>query len=102
MSAYRQGEYHAFAGGGQNYLYLVPSAAIFALEDLSRAVLDLLDHRELTREQIITELMSRGYSGSDIQETLDELHQSHAIVFGAGFPEPPLQAPQQPFPLQTV
>ena len=59
MSAYRQGEFHSFEGGGQNYLYLVPSAAIFALEDLSAAVLDLLKYRELTREEIVGELVSR-------------------------------------------
>src|SRR4030095_9169199 len=69
MSAYRQGEFHAFEGGGQNYLYLVPSAAIFALEDLSAAVLDLLKHRELTKEQIVAELIERGHSRSIIEET---------------------------------
>jgi uncharacterized protein len=102
MSAYRQGEFHAFEGGGQNYLYLVPSAAIFALEDLSGAVLELLKGRELTREQIIGELLGRGYSRSNIEETLDELHQAHAIALGEGFVEPRLESPQQPFPLQTI
>jgi uncharacterized protein len=102
MSAYRQGEFHAFEGGGQNYLYLVPSAAIFALEELSTAVLDLLKGRDLSREQIIGELMARGYDRTNIEETVDELHQSHAIAFGEGFVEPRLETPQQPFPLQTV
>ncbi len=102
MSAYRQGEFHAFEGGGQNYLYLVPSAAIFALEDLSSAVLELLRGRELTREQIIGELLARGYASSSIEETLDELHQAHAIALGEGFVEPRLESPQQPFPLQTI
>jgi uncharacterized protein len=102
MSAYRQGEFHAFEGGGQNFLYLVPSAAIFALEDLSKAVLDLLENRELTREQIVAELIERGHSRSIIEETLDELHQAHAIAIGEGFTEPRLEPPQEPFPLQTV
>ena len=102
MSEYRQGEYHAFEGGGRNYLYLVPSAAIFALEDLSSAMLDLLKGRDLTTEQIVSGLVTRGYRTTDILETLEELHQSHAIAYGEGFAEPPLQPPQQPFPLQTV
>jgi len=102
MSAYRQGEFHAFEGGGQSYLYLVPSAAIFALEDLSSAVLNLLQHGELSREQLINELLTRGYSRTSIDETLDELHQAHAIATGEGFVEPRLDPPQQPFPLQTV
>jgi uncharacterized protein len=102
MSAYRQGEFHAFEGGGNNYLYLVPSAAIFALEDLSSAVLDLLKDCELTGEQIVNELLTRRFSRSSIEETLDELHQAHAIANGNGFVEPRLESPQQPFPLQTV
>jgi uncharacterized protein len=102
MSAYRQGEFHAFAGGGQDYLYLVPSAAIFALEDASKEVLDLLNGRELSRDQIVAELLERGYSSSTIEETLNELHQAHAIAIGDGFTEPRLDPPQQPFPLQTV
>jgi len=102
MGAYRQCEFHAFESGFQNYLYLVPSAAIFALEDLSSAVLDLLKQRELTREEIIGELVTRGYSHSNIEETLDELHQAHAIALGDGFVEPRLETPQQPFPLQTI
>ena len=102
MSSYRQGEFHAFEGGGQNYLYLVPSAAIFALEAVSREVLDLLKDRDLTRDQIVGELTARGYERSNIEETLDELHQAHAIALGEGFVEPGLEAPQQPFPLQTV
>jgi len=102
MSAYRQGEFHAFEGGGQDYLYLVPSAAIFALEDVSKAVLDLLRDRELSRDQIVAELQERGYSSTSIEETLDELHLAHAIAIGDGFVEPRLDPPQQPFPLQTV
>ena len=102
MSAYRQGEFHAFEGGGQDYLYLVPSAAIFALEDVSKAVLDLLKDRELSRDQIVAELQERGYSSTSIEETLDELHLAHAIAIGDGFIEPRLDPPQQPFPLQTV
>ena len=31
MSAYRHGEFHAFEGGGQT-IFIVPSAAIFALK----------------------------------------------------------------------
>lgn len=102
MSAYRRGEFHAFEGGGREYLYLVPSAAIFSLEDLSKAVLALLDGRELTRDEIVSDLVPRGYARADIDETLEELYQSHVIANGDGFIEPPLQAPQQPFPLQTV
>jgi len=102
MSTYRPGEFHSFEGGGKNYLYLVPSAAIFELEDLSTAILGLLHDREMTGDQVTAELTSRGYAAPDIQETLEELHQAHAIATGEGFIEPRLEIPQQPFPLQTV
>ena len=102
MSAYRQGEFHAFEGGGQRYLYLVPSAAIFALEDLSSAVIGLLEGRDLSRSEIISELSARGFEPRDIEDTLDELHQAHAIADGDGFMEPRLEAPPRSFPLQTV
>jgi len=83
-------------------LYLVPSAAIFALEDLSKAVLKLLDGRQLSKDEIVSDLAARGYAVVDIEDTLEELHQAHVIANGDGFIEPSLQAPQQPFPLQTV
>lgn len=102
MSAYRHGEFHEFEGGGKSYLYLVPSAAIFALEDLSSAVIGLLKERDLTRDEIIAELSGRGFAGPDIEDTLDELHQAHAIANGDGFVEPRLESPPQPFPLQTI
>ena len=38
---FRRGEFHAFAGDGAPYLYLVPSAAVFRLDDASVAVLDM-------------------------------------------------------------
>jgi len=102
MSAYRQSEFHSFQGGGIDYLYLVPSAAIFALEAVSKAVLDTLDGRQLTREELVRDVAALGYSPRDVEETLDELHRSHAVAFGDGFEQPALQQPEQPFPLQTV
>lgn len=102
MSTYRHGEFHEFQGGGVEYLYLVPSAAIFALDDRSKAIIELLGTRELTREEIVGTLSSQGHPAREIEETLDELHQTHAIESGDEIKQPPLQLPEQPFPLQTV
>ena len=33
-------EFHPFEAAGRRYLYLVPSAAVFALDDCSEAILD--------------------------------------------------------------
>ena len=43
MSMLARREAHAFEAAGQRFLYLVPSAAVFALDDCSQAVLDRLD-----------------------------------------------------------
>ena len=40
MNLIRRGEYHAFAGGDARFLYLVPSAAVVRIDDVSQAVLD--------------------------------------------------------------
>jgi uncharacterized protein len=102
MTAYRQGEFHSFQGGGVDYLYLVPSAAIFALDPLSKALIDALEGRQRTRDEIIRELNGRGYSESEIADGLDELYGAHAIASGDGFIPPPLEIPDRSFPLQTV
>ncbi|MFP5264081.1 MAG: quinohemoprotein amine dehydrogenase maturation protein [Blastocatellia bacterium] len=102
MSTYRQGEFHAFQGGGVDYLYLIPSAAIFALDDRAKAVIDLLEKRHLSREEIVGTLSSFNYPAREVEETLDELHQARALEFGDRLEQPPLQLPDQPFPLQTA
>jgi uncharacterized protein len=102
MSTYRHGEFHRFNGGGVDYLYLVPSAAIFALDERAKAVIDLLEKRQLHRGEVVGALSSLGHPAREVEETLDELHLAHALEFGDGFDEPPLQIPDQPFPLQTV
>jgi len=102
VSTYRQGEFHSFKAAGIDYLYLAPSAAVFALEGPARSIIDLLDDRELSGEEIIRELAPQGYSVAEIAEALDELQQSHAIVRDNPVAPPPLQLPQQPFPLQTL
>ena len=43
MNLIRRGEYHAFAGGDAHFLYLVPSAAVVRIDDVTQAVLDCLE-----------------------------------------------------------
>ena len=102
MSTYRRGEFHAFRGGEVDYLYLVPSAAIFALDDRAKAVMNLLDGRGLTKEEIVRTLSDQGHPVRDVESTLDELCQAQAVSSDVGFDRPPTQLPEQPFPLQTV
>ncbi len=92
---YRLAEFHAFRGGGREYLYLVPSGAIFELTPAALAVIERLRAGERSREELAAEL------GPQAGEAVDELYQAHAITTGNGFAETVPPAPQ-PFPLQTV
>src|SRR5215468_6274548 len=101
MNTFKLGEFHPFRGGDQDYLYLVPSGAIFALDDLSSAVINRLTESECEKEELVTTLTAQGFTASDVEEAIEELYQSHAITNGNGFPME-VQKPPMPFPLQTL
>jgi uncharacterized protein len=101
MIAYRLGEFHPFLGAGKQYLYLVPSGAIFELGDAAASVVERLQRGDCTREALLAELGAKGYVAGDVEEAIDELHQAHAINDGSLIQEPVQQAPL-PFPLQTL
>jgi uncharacterized protein len=86
---YRLGEFHQFGDG--RYLYLVPSAGIFELDDACAAVLAVLEGGEATLQELVA------IAG---QEAVEELHQAHAITTD-GFAAPLQQTPPD-FPLQTL
>jgi uncharacterized protein len=101
MNTYRPGEFHRFNGGGHEYLYLVPSGAIFALDDLTSAIMRELGENELTLEELLSRLAAEGFAQGDVEEAVEELYQSHAIATGNGF-SAELQKAPMPFPLQTL
>lgn len=98
---YKAGEFHLFEGGGQAYLYLVPSGGIFALTDLSSAIIKKLAAGEHTEAKLISDLATDGFASTEIVEAIEELYQSHAITSGVGFKAEVQPAPM-PFPLQTL
>ena len=49
---YRLGEYHPFESAGARFLYLVPSGAIFALDDIGREVVDRIGEKDRTKEEL--------------------------------------------------
>ncbi len=101
MSGYRLAEFHLFQGGGADYLYLVPSAAIFALTPLSAAVIARLQAGEHTREQLVAALAVDGCPAADVEEAVEELHHARAIRDGAA-PADETQPTPAPFPLQSI
>jgi len=56
-------EFHSFEAAGRRYLYLVPSAAVFALDDCSSAVLDSLANGPRPVDDLTVELVIRETTG---------------------------------------
>lgn len=110
MTIFARGEFHPFEAAGSRFLYLVPSAAVFALDEPSEAILDALAERPLTDVEI-EQLLSDRYDSDALAEAVNELLQVRAIervgpstLLGAG-PRPaagPKVIPLTPFPLTTM
>jgi len=89
---FRLGEFHEFSGGGRRFLYTVPSAGIFELDETSTAVLARLSQGEAAQEDL--------FQIADA-ETIGELYQSRIITTTQGFVDTPQPLPDD-FPLQTM
>ncbi len=77
-TVFRRGEYHRFAGDGAPYVYLVPSAAVFRLDDVSVAVLDALGEREYEPTDLALTLAPR-FPLPDVKGAVEELVRVRAI-----------------------
>ena len=88
-------EHHRFEAAGKPFVYLVPSAAIFEIDETADAVLSALRERPRTREELA--------SGDDIDAALAELLRVQAI---GELDAPPTKTPKiiplAPFPLTTM
>jgi uncharacterized protein len=76
MTAWIAREHHRFEAAGKPFVYLVPSAAIFALDDAADAVLRAVSTKPHTREELAAALGDRP---GDIDATLDELVRVRAV-----------------------
>jgi uncharacterized protein len=95
-------EFHPFEAGGARFLYMVPSAGIFRLDDVAGAVLDALAGRPLTGDAIVEELGGR-YGSERVAQTLEELTEIRAVgEKGAPLSQVPNDLPPADFPLNTV
>src|SRR5687768_17280415 len=73
-----RGEFHTFRGGGGDYLYLVPSAAVVRLDDATQAVLDVLGDGEYQAADVATRLALR-FPAEDVRSAITELLTVRAI-----------------------
>ena len=102
MIQLRRGEYQAFTGGDARFLYLVPSAAVVRIDDLSQAVLDRLETGDRSSTELADALGER-WSAEDIRSSIDELLGMRAIhPVLAPPPKPTVEKPKRRIPLQTL
>jgi uncharacterized protein len=78
MNLLQRGEYHAFEADGARYVYLVPSAAIFRLDDASGAVLDTLGDGDIAPDALVGTLGDR-FTVPAVRNAIGELLSARAI-----------------------
>ncbi|HJO04454.1 MAG TPA: quinohemoprotein amine dehydrogenase maturation protein [Acidobacteriota bacterium] len=96
------GEYHAFEAAGRQYLYMVPSAAVFGLDETAAAVIEHLDGQPMAASELVEQLADR-YAPEAVYHSVNELMQVRALGEADVAPQPlPRQMPPTPFPLTTL
>jgi uncharacterized protein len=97
--SFRAREHHRFEAAGKPFVYLVPSAAIFELDDAADTVLRTVAQRAYTREELLAELGQR----EGLDTTIADLIRVQAIgEISAPAPATPKVIPLAPFPLTTM
>src|SRR5471030_558503 len=101
MSILTLREFHPFTASDADFLYLVPSAAIFQLDPAASAILARLGQGDMPADDLVRELSA--FSIAELQETVEELVRIRAIGV-TGVPEEPAvrQMPPPDFPLTTM
>ena len=96
-------EFHSFEAAGRRYLYLVPSAAVFALDDCSEAILHELRGGPQPLAHLTTTLTGR-FDALEVTDTIAELQRVRALAEVTGRPPAPMPkiVPLRPVPLQTL
>src|SRR5262245_17606477 len=95
-------EFHPFEAAGPRFLYLVPSAAVFALDECSSAVIDSLGNGPRPVDDLTRELSGR-FAAVEVSDTIAELQRVRALGESSVRPAPPPKViPLKPVPLQTL
>jgi uncharacterized protein len=95
-------EFHQFQAAGRQFLYLVPSAAVFELDAPCGAVLLAISDGHRT-EHAIVEALAERFSAPAIKEAVVELLNVRAIGYEQQpEEEAPRMLPMMPFPLTTM
>jgi uncharacterized protein len=101
QARYKLREYHGFESAGNRFLYVVPSGAIFALNDIGREIIESVGEQAQTGPELAEKLLGRGYQPGEVATALLELEESEVIARGDSVPEQP-KFPARSFPLQRI
>ena len=80
MIALAPREFHLFQAAGRDFLYLVPSAAIFALDESTSAVLRLLTEQKRPEEAVVAALAER-FDSATLRDAIADLLEARAIGY---------------------
>ena len=102
MTTWAAREHHRFEAAGKPFVYLVPSAAVFALDDVGDAILSAVTERPHSRDELSV-TFGANFGVDRVLGTLDALVSVRAIGEAAK-PAPPARKvfPLKPFPLTTM
>ncbi|HTK27960.1 MAG TPA: quinohemoprotein amine dehydrogenase maturation protein [Vicinamibacterales bacterium] len=96
-------EFHLFQAAGRSFLYLVPSAAVFALDEATSAVLRVVSERAGEGEDGVVAALSDRFEPAAIHAAVAELLEVRAIGYEhQPLDTPPRVLPMMPFPLNTM
>lgn len=95
-------DFHPFEAYGARFLYMVPSAGIFRMDDCGNAILDALAEGPKGQDDLVEALNDR-FDVDRILETIEELTEIRAVG-GPDAPkdEAPNDLPPADFPLNTM
>lgn len=99
---YRRGELHEFRASDTDFIYLVSAGAIFALDEGTRAVLDLLTETEMAHADLVSALVSVGNDPADAEDLIRELWMVRAIQSEQALGSPGPSSPPMDYPLQAL
>lgn len=95
-------DFHPFEAFGARFLYMVPSAGIFRMDECGNAILDALIAGPQDQDSIVEALSGR-FAIDQILETLEDLTEIRAIgAPDAPREEAPNDLPPADFPLNTM
>ncbi|MBI4477142.1 MAG: quinohemoprotein amine dehydrogenase maturation protein, partial [Acidobacteria bacterium] len=95
-------EMHRFRAAGQEFVYLVPSAGVFALDPPARAVIESLGERPMRERDLIGSLGGR-FAPAELRETIGELGRVQAVgPLRQARPASPKVLPLTPMPVSTM